>query len=41
MAEAGDDGTNNPLVRGVIRTHATQVWFLSDHRVDTPLVRAV
>jgi starvation-inducible DNA-binding protein len=39
-AEAGDDGTNNLLVSGVIRTHEMQVWFLSEHLVDTPLVRA-
>jgi starvation-inducible DNA-binding protein len=35
-----DDGTNDLLVSGVIRTHEMQVWFLDEHLVDTPLVRA-
>jgi starvation-inducible DNA-binding protein len=39
-AEAGDDGTNDLLVSGVIRTHEMQVWFLAEHLVDTPSVRA-
>jgi starvation-inducible DNA-binding protein len=39
-AEAGDDGTNDLLVNGVIRTHEMQVWFLAEHLVDTPLVRS-
>ena len=37
-AEAGDDGTNDLLVSGVIRTNELQVWFLGEHLVDTPLV---
>jgi starvation-inducible DNA-binding protein len=39
-AEAGDDGTNDLLVSDVIRTNELQVWFLSEHLVDTPVVRA-
>ena len=39
-AEAGDDGTNDILVSDVIRTNELQVWFLSEHVVDEPLVRA-
>jgi starvation-inducible DNA-binding protein len=39
-AEAGDDGTNDLLVGGVIRTHEMQVWFLAEHLVDAPSVRA-
>ena len=39
-AEAGDDGTNDLLVGEVIRTHEMQVWFLAEHLVNTPLVRA-
>jgi starvation-inducible DNA-binding protein len=39
-AEAGDDGTNDLLVSGVIRTHGMEVWFLAEHLVDTPPVRA-
>ena len=38
--EAGDDGTNDLLVSDVVRTNEMQVWFLSEHLVDTPLVRA-
>jgi starvation-inducible DNA-binding protein len=36
----GDDGTNDLLVSDVIRTNELQVWFLSEHLVDAPLVRA-
>jgi starvation-inducible DNA-binding protein len=38
--EAGDDGTNDLLVSDVIRTNELQVWFLAEHAVDVPLVRA-
>ena len=38
-AEAGDDGTNDLLVSDLIRSGEIQVWFLSQHLVDTPLVR--
>jgi starvation-inducible DNA-binding protein len=36
----GDDGTNDLLVSDVIRTNEMQVWFLSEHLVDNPLVHA-
>jgi starvation-inducible DNA-binding protein len=39
-AEAGDDGTNDLLVSDVIRTNELQVWFVAEHLVDAPLVRA-
>ena len=39
-AEMGDDGTNDLLVSDVIRTGEMQAWFLAEHLVDTPLVRA-
>jgi starvation-inducible DNA-binding protein len=39
VAELGDDGTNDLLVSGVIRTGELQAWFLAEHLVDTPLVR--
>ena len=39
-SEAGDDGTNDLLVSDVIRTNEKQVWFLSEHLVDVPLVKA-
>jgi starvation-inducible DNA-binding protein len=37
-AEAGDDGTNDLVVSDVIRTNELQVWFLSEHLVNAPLV---
>ena len=39
-AEAGDDGTNDLLVSSVIRTNELQVWFIAEHLVDVPVVRA-
>ena len=39
-ASLGDDGTNDLLVSGVIRTNELQVWFLAEHIVDSPLVTA-
>jgi starvation-inducible DNA-binding protein len=39
-SEDGDDGTNDVLVSDVIRTNELQVWFLAEHLVDVPLVRA-
>jgi starvation-inducible DNA-binding protein len=38
--ERGDDGTNDLLVSDVIRTNELQVWFIAEHLVDVPLVRA-
>jgi starvation-inducible DNA-binding protein len=40
VAELGDDGTNDLIVSEVIRTGELQAWFLAEHLVDTPLVRA-
>ncbi|WP_437501348.1 Dps family protein [Sorangium sp. So ce1099] len=39
-AEGGDDGTNDLLISQIVRVNEMQVWFLSEHLVDTPLVRA-
>jgi starvation-inducible DNA-binding protein len=39
-AELGDDGTNDLLVSEVLRTNELQVWFLSEHLVNVPLVMA-
>jgi starvation-inducible DNA-binding protein len=39
-AELGDDGTNDLLLGDVVRPNETQVWFLSEHLVNAPLVRA-
>jgi len=38
--ERGDDGTNDLIVSDIIRTNEMQVWFLAEHVVETPLVRA-
>jgi starvation-inducible DNA-binding protein len=35
-----DDGTNDMLMSDVLRRHELQVWFLAEHLVDTPAVRA-
>jgi len=39
-SELGDDGTNDLVVSEVLRTNELQVWFLSEHLVDVPLVKA-
>jgi starvation-inducible DNA-binding protein len=39
-ADAGDDGTNDLLISDVVRRNELQVWFLAEHVVDAPLVRA-
>jgi len=37
----GDDGTNDLVVSDVLRRNEPQVWFLSEHLVNMPLVKAV
>ena len=37
----GDDGTNDMVVSDVLRTNEMQVWFISEHLVNMPLVEAV
>ena len=39
-AKSGDDGTNDLLVSDVIRGNEKQVWFLSQHLVNVPLIKA-
>src|SRR3954451_3275585 len=39
-AQREDDGTNDLLVSEVIRTNELQVWFVAEHVVDAPIVRA-
>jgi starvation-inducible DNA-binding protein len=39
--ERGDVGTNDLIVTEVIRQNELQVWFLAEHLVDVPLVKAV
>src|SRR6202047_956638 len=36
----GDDGTNDLILSDVLRPNELQVWFLSEHLVDVPLVHA-
>ena len=36
----GDDGTNDLAVSEVLRTNELQVWFLSEHLVNVPLIKA-
>jgi starvation-inducible DNA-binding protein len=36
----GDDGTNDLAVSDVLRTNELQVWFISEHLVNMPLVEA-
>jgi starvation-inducible DNA-binding protein len=38
--QEGDDGTNDLLVSDVIRTNELQAWFVAEHVVDVPVVRA-
>jgi starvation-inducible DNA-binding protein len=39
-SQLGDDGSNDLLVSEVLRTNELQVWFLSEHLVNVPLVEA-
>jgi starvation-inducible DNA-binding protein len=39
-SDSGDDGTNDLLVSQVVRTNEAQVWFISEHLVEVPLVKA-
>lgn len=39
-SQVDDDGTNDLIVSDIIRTHEMQVWFLAEHLVDSPTVRA-
>ncbi len=36
----GDDGTNDLVVSQVLRTSELQAWFLSEHLVNVPLIKA-
>jgi starvation-inducible DNA-binding protein len=38
-SEIGDDGTNDLLVSDVVRTNEQQVWFISEHVVETRLAK--
>jgi starvation-inducible DNA-binding protein len=39
-SELGDDGSNDLVVSQVLRTSELQVWFLSEHLVNMPLIKA-
>jgi starvation-inducible DNA-binding protein len=39
-SQLGDDGTNDLVVSEVLRTNELQTWFLSEHLVNIPLVKA-
>lgn len=39
-AHIGDHGTNDILVSDVLRTNELQTWFVAEHLVDTPVVKA-
>jgi starvation-inducible DNA-binding protein len=39
-SELGDDGTNDLVVSDVLRSNELEVWFLSEHLVNMPLVEA-
>ncbi len=38
--QLGDPGTNDLVVSDVLRANELQVWFLSEHLVEEPLVKA-
>ena len=38
--QLGDEGTNDLAISEVLRTNELQTWFLSEHLVNVPLVRA-
>ena len=39
--ELGDDGTNDLVISEVLRANELQMWFLSEHLVEMPLVHSV
>lgn len=39
-AASRDDGTNDLLMGDVLRTNELEVWFVAEHLVETPAVRA-
>lgn len=36
----GDDGTNDLVISDILRPNELQIWFLSQHLVDVPMVKA-
>src|SRR3989442_11255938 len=39
-SEMGDEGTNNFFFRDVLGPNELQVWFVTEHLVDCPLIKA-
>jgi starvation-inducible DNA-binding protein len=39
-ANSGDDGTNDLIVSDIVRRNEMQAWFLAEHVVDVPVLRA-
>ena len=39
-SQIGDDGTNDLVISDVLRTNELQQWFLNEHLVNVPLVKA-
>ena len=39
-SQNGDGGSNDMLMGDILRAHEQQIWFLAEHLVDTPLLRA-
>jgi starvation-inducible DNA-binding protein len=39
-SQLGDDGSNDLIVSDILRTNEMQVWFVSEHLVNMPLVEA-
>ena len=39
-SDAGDEGTNDLLISDMVRLNELQAWFVAEHLVDEPLVRA-
>jgi starvation-inducible DNA-binding protein len=39
-SELEDDGTNDLIISDILRTNEMQVWFVSEHLVNMPLVEA-
>ena len=40
-SKIGDEGTNDMVVSDVLRTNELEVWFISQHLVNEPLVEAI
>jgi starvation-inducible DNA-binding protein len=39
-AQNKDYGTNDMLMSDILRMHELQVWFISQHLIDTPIINS-